>query len=104
MIEWIWSAYPVGPPPRRAADGALEQAVRGQAVRAVDEERNVVAAVAGGGEHLDREVAGANRVAVVERLVDLDAGLPRAAVAEHRHAEPGGVRGAGRRRDRGGDG
>ena len=54
----------------RAADGALEQAVGREAVGAVDEQREVVAAVAGRRERADLEVAGADDVAVGDVSVD----------------------------------
>ncbi len=72
----------------RSADRALEEAVGGEAVGAVHEQREVIRAVSRRRDRRDLELARADDVTVTDRLVDRDAGLPRQTAADHRDAEP----------------
>ena len=74
-----------------ATDRALEQAVGGEAVGAVDEEREVVVRVAGGGDRPDLELARPDDVTIVDRLVDVDAVGTRERMSEDGDAEAPGV-------------
>ncbi len=67
-----------------AADRALEQRVAGEHVGAVDEQREHAGGVAGGVQRLDRERAGADRLAGRERAGRLGDLAPLELVDQHR--------------------
>ena len=70
-----------------AADGALEEAVRRQAVGTADEEREMTGAMAGCCDRADLEPP-RRRVAVTDQLVDRNTRVRRLAASDGRHAEP----------------